>query len=147
MVEAVPIKPYTLYDVNGPIDALNNLFRRRQHINDEMFMNDIFLVSLASFPNLGVENAFVTDNTSLLEIKDYEEHNTVTRSKYILDEFTNPHPRFTTMMRNIRHRRGKKVDIRVPLYPDENTGIGKIDGDISPGEIYMDAQHFGMGCC
>lgn len=60
---------------------------------------------------------------------------------------TNPHPRFPTMMINVRERRGKKVDIRVPLYPDVNTGIGKIDGERTPGEIHMDSQHFGMGAC
>lgn len=146
MVEAVPTKPYTLYDVNAPKDALSSLIRRRRNLNDEMFMKGLFLTSLASFPNLGNGRFFSTENSDLFNVTDYEAHNEVTRSKYVLDEFTNPHPRFPTMMKNIRKRRGKKVDIRVPLYQDENTGVGKIDGDITPGEIYMDAQHFGMGC-
>jgi len=145
MVEAVPKKPYTLYDVNGPIDALTSLIKRRQLINDEIFMNGLFINSLASFPNIGTKNSFFTENEKLYEIEDYEEHNTVTKSKYILDEMTNPHPRFPTMLSSIRNRRGKKVDIRVPLYPDVNTGKGKIDGELTPGEIHMDAQHFGMG--
>jgi hypothetical protein len=37
------------------------------------------------------------------------------------------------------------VDIRVPIYPDKYTGPGKIDGNVTPGEIYMDAIHFGSG--
>jgi glutamate--cysteine ligase catalytic subunit len=102
--------------------------------------------TLSSWPNLGAKNFFTTDNEKLYEIKDYSEHNTASRSDYILDDMTNPHPRFPTMMNFVRSRRGKKVDIRVPLYPDINTGEGKIDGHITPGEIHMDAQHFGMGC-
>ena len=50
------------------------------------------------------------------------------------------------MLESVRNRRGKKVDIKVPLYQDTETGVGKIDGEISPGFINMDAQHFGMGC-
>ena len=49
------------------------------------------------------------------------------------------------MLQSIRNRRGKKVDIKVPLFQDTFTGDGKIDGNVSPGYINMDAQHFGMG--
>lgn len=147
MIEAVPIKPYKLYDINAPKQALESLIRRRRFINDALFMNNTFLTSLTSFPNLGVKNWFVTEHSELLDIENYEEHNEVTGSKYILDDFINPHPRFPGMMKNVRDRRGKKVDIRAPLYQDENTGVGKIDGEMTPGEIYMDCQLFGMGIC
>lgn len=147
MVEAVPLKPYRIYDVNASKDVLGSLIRRRQHVNDAMFMSGLFLTSLASFPNLGVKGSFVSEDPSLVAIENYEECNIASRSNYILDQFTNPHPRFPTMMKNIRSRRGQKVDIRVPLYPDENTGIGQIDGHITPGYIHMDSQHFGMGNC
>ena len=50
-------------------------------------------------------------------------------------------------MRNIRARRGEKVDIRVPIYKDENTNFEeKTYDEPYPGMIYMDAMHFGMGC-
>lgn len=40
-------------------------------------------------------------------------------SEYISDAVINPHPRFGCLARNIRQRRGRHVDIRVPLYIDE----------------------------
>jgi len=146
MVEAVPSKPYTLYDVNGPISALSSLINRRKLIHDEIWSKDFFLCSLTSFPNLGEGDYFFSTNEGLYDVKELETHNIYSKSEYILDELTNPHPRFSTMMSSVRDRRGKKVDIRVPLYQDVNTGVGKIDGLKTPGEIHMDSQHFGMGC-
>jgi glutamate--cysteine ligase catalytic subunit len=146
MVEAIPNKPYVLYDIRSPAKALDLLIRRRQLINDEIFMQGLFMNTLSSWPNLGVKDFFQTDNNELYKIENYEEHNTASKSCYMLDDMTNTHPRFPAMMANTRNKRGKKVDIRVPLYRDVNTGIGKIDGHITPGEIYMDSQHFGMGC-
>lgn len=43
------------------------------------------------------------------------------KSKYIPDGCINPHPRFGTLVANIRERRGSKVDIQVPLFEDKNT--------------------------
>jgi len=45
----------------------------------------------------------------------------ISLSSYIPDACINPHPRFAALVRNIRSRRGKKVDIRVPLFRDKNT--------------------------
>ena len=145
MIEAVPDKPYKLYDANASFDALSSLMKRRKIINDKSFRSGVGITSFASFPNLGTKDSFISLNEDLYNIENYMEHNNFTKSDYILDEFTNPHPRFSTMLQSVRNRRGKKVDIQVPLYPDSETGVGKIDGNISPGNIYMDAQHFGMG--
>lgn len=43
------------------------------------------------------------------------------QSQFVADECINPHPRFGTLTRNIRMRRGSKVDIRMPLFRDTNT--------------------------
>lgn len=43
------------------------------------------------------------------------------KSKYVPDVCINPHPRFGTLVANIRSRRGSKVDIQVPLFQDTNT--------------------------
>jgi glutamate--cysteine ligase catalytic subunit len=43
------------------------------------------------------------------------------KSSFVPDEVINSHPRFGTLTRNIRERRLGKVDIRLPLYHDENT--------------------------
>lgn len=146
MVEAVPNKPYTLSDTNSPIKAFDSLIKRRKLVNDAISKQKMFINTLSSWPNLGCKDFFQTDQKELYRIEDYEEYNTASRSDYVLDDITNPHPRFPTMMSYVRHRRGKKVDIRVPLYKDVYTGVGKIDGRITPDEIHMDSQHFGMGC-
>lgn len=46
----------------------------------------------------------------------------VCRSLFFPDEaINNSHPRFATVTRNIRERRGEKVVINVPIYVDKNT--------------------------
>lgn len=79
-------------------------------------------------------------------------------SKYVPDLVINPHPRFATLVNNIRTRRGSNVDIRMPLFEDVNTpefmqnpsaaaasaGVDarclEVDTD-----IHMDCMAFGMG--
>lgn len=70
--------------------------------------------------------------------------NPFSNSKYINDSIINTHPRFGTLTRNIRARRGSLVSIQVPIYKDINTIY---TGDPNPGFIDMDAMVFGMGCC
>lgn len=71
------------------------------------------------------------------------------RSLYFPDEGTYPgHPRFKTLTRNIRMRRGEKVAIKLKVFKDENTQL-PVEGS-PPGEpdiVLMDAMGFGMGCC
>lgn len=50
-------------------------------------------------------------------------------------------------MKSIRERRGEKVKITVPIYPDLNTNMSvKTVDEPFPGFIYMDSMGFGMGC-
>ncbi|CAM9102480.1 unnamed protein product, partial [Hapterophycus canaliculatus] len=97
----------------------------------------------------------------------------VANSAYVPDIIINPHPRFGALTKNIRARRGHNVDIRIPLFHDENTpefrgeeavlppppGAGSpppytpfpsYEGDTtarSGPHVHMDAMAFGMGCC
>ncbi|XP_051503424.1 glutamate--cysteine ligase catalytic subunit-like isoform X2 [Myxocyprinus asiaticus] len=81
----------------------------------------------------------------------------VSKSLFFPDEAINRHPRFSTLTRNIRHRRGEKVVINVPIYKDRNTPSPFVetfpedDGEAAraalPDHIYMDAMDFGMGNC
>ncbi|KAK7601335.1 hypothetical protein V9T40_008776 [Parthenolecanium corni] len=69
------------------------------------------------------------------------------------------HPRFATLTRNIRERRGEKVAINLPIFKDKNTPSPFIedfsilgdDGESAraalPDHVYLDAMGFGMGCC
>ncbi|CAM9267298.1 unnamed protein product [Ectocarpus sp. 4 AP-2014] len=76
------------------------------------------------------------------------------QSKFVPDSVINPHPRFAALTKNIRERRGRKVDIQIPLYKDERTpeflvGPPPTEGTEPPPRptIHMDAMAFGMGCC
>ncbi|ELV11968.1 Glutamate--cysteine ligase catalytic subunit [Tupaia chinensis] len=78
------------------------------------------------------------------------------KSLFFPDEAINKHPRFGTLTRNIRHRRGEKVVINVPIFKDKNTPSPFIetfpeDDEAAraskPDHIYMDAMGFGMGNC
>ena len=64
----------------------------------------------------------------------------VAASSLVPDAVINPHPRFGTLTRNIRSRRGATVDIRAPRFLDANTPP-------DAGDIAADAMAFGMGCC
>jgi glutamate--cysteine ligase catalytic subunit len=76
------------------------------------------------------------------------ELNAASQSRFVLDSTINTHPRFSNLVQSIRERRGEKVEIRVPLFKDERTNMTEATEDEPfPGEIYMDAMHFGMGQC
>jgi glutamate--cysteine ligase catalytic subunit len=79
-------------------------------------------------------------------------------SEYVPDYAINPHPRFGALTRNIRMRRGKKVDIKVPLYRDVYTpefNMADAQSYSMPAgyrvetdpHIAMDCMAFGMGMC
>ncbi|XP_073080430.1 glutamate--cysteine ligase catalytic subunit isoform X2 [Manis javanica] len=61
----------------------------------------------------------------------------------------------STLTRNIRHRRGEKVVINVPIFKDKNTPSPFVEAfpeeeaakASKPDHIYMDAMGFGMGNC
>lgn len=80
------------------------------------------------------------------------------QSEYVPDYIINPHPRFAALTRNIRARRGEKVNIRVPLFRDLRTPEFSSDPQArhslpdgykfeEDGNIHMDAMAFGMGMC
>lgn len=79
---------------------------------------------------------------------DFRELNQFSKSRFVLDETINSHPRFSGLVKSIRERRGSKVEIKVPIYQDEKTNMTEATEDEPfPGMIYMDAMHFGMGQC
>ena len=74
--------------------------------------------------------------------------NEFSESRFCVDKTINSHPRFSGLVKSIRERRGKKVEIKVPIYEDTKTNMTKAsDDEPYPGFIYMDAMHFGMGQC
>jgi len=163
MIEATPGTPYG----NLPSHLVcveRNMRYRRKTVEKLLNPNgNERLLTITSFPLMGLPHT----TSSLYDTPDdmkypNPDNGLVTRSVYIPDDVISPHPRFATLTRNIRLRRGKKVDIRVPLYQDINT-VEHINEDVQrhpyllhesvPRDIdhtktiHMDAMGFGMGMC
>ena len=122
---------------------------------DHMASNE-FPITLTTFPRLGTKG----DTCPY-----YPPCGEKLRSQFLPDEIANPHIRFPTLAANIRARRGRKVEVNVPVFRDENTPAPFKDptvnydlhnwpedddvrnGAVKDDFIYMDAMAFGMGSC
>ena len=124
-------------------------------------------LSISTFPLLGAKEEYYYFNSELQKngyleddedfpightfkkfpynSKELVENNIFSKSQFTNDYIVNSHPRFGCLSRNIRTRRGKKVEILVPIYNDKNTNNEKTDDEPFPGYIYMDSMAFGMG--
>nr|POE80881.1 glutamate--cysteine ligase [Quercus suber] len=128
---------------------------RRSIAKDHMYGNE-YPITLTTFPLLG-------DRKSVTPY--YPPSGSKLRSQFVPDEIANPHIRFPTLAANIRSRRGRKVELNVPVFHDEKTPRPwkdptvdydlhnwPEDDDVRNGaakddHIYMDAMAFGMGSC
>ncbi|XP_027500715.1 glutamate--cysteine ligase catalytic subunit isoform X2 [Corapipo altera] len=149
MIEGTPGQPYggTMSDFNTVQD---NMRKRRQEAASVLKENEA-VCTVTSFPRLGCPGF------TLPEYKPTPVEGGASKSLFFPDEAINKHPRFSTLTRNIRHRRGEKVVINVPIFKDKNTASPFIetfpndDGEAAkaakPDYIYMDAMGFGMGNC
>lgn len=120
---------------------------------------DIRSLAIATFPTLGSGDWLASDAQP-------DPEHAPSRSIFLPMQFTNPHPRFGTLMSNIRQRRKAKVAILIPLWKDTESGKGeawshsmernevdrfkieelsKITVNPVKDMIYMDAMGFGMG--
>jgi len=118
--------------------------------------NTEFPITLTTFPRLGSPDCIVPS---------FPVSGPKLRSQFVPDEIANPHIRFPTLAANIRSRRGRKVEVNVPVFKDENTPWPwkdptvnydlhnwPEDDDVRNGAakdnfIHMDAMAFGMGSC
>lgn len=114
-------------------------------------------ITLTTFPRLGCK-------TNSLK-PEYPLSGERLRSQFLPDEIANPHIRFPTLAANIRSRRGRKVQVNVPVFRDTKTPWPwkdptvdydlhnwPEDDDVRNGAakdnfIHMDAMAFGMGSC
>lgn len=154
MLEATPGKPWGI----GFKELLNvepDMKRRRLLARQHMKPTESPL-TLTTFPLLGLPDTLKPD---------FPVSGPKLRSQFVPDEIANPHIRFPTLAANIRQRRGRKVEINVPLYRDTHTPWPFTDptvnydlhhypedddvrrGAAKPNHIYMDAMAFGMGSC
>nr|XP_048701240.1 glutamate--cysteine ligase catalytic subunit isoform X2 [Caretta caretta] len=149
MIEGTPGQPYggTMSEFNTVQDNM----RKRRREAASVLKGDEALCTVTSFPRLGCPGF------TLPECEPTPVEGGASKSLFFPDEAINKHPRFSTLTRNIRHRRGEKVVINVPIFKDKNTPspltetFPKDDGEAAkaakPDHIYMDAMGFGMGNC
>ncbi|XP_043366307.1 glutamate--cysteine ligase catalytic subunit isoform X2 [Dermochelys coriacea] len=149
MIEGTPGQPYggTMSEFNTVQDNM----RKRRREAASVLKEDEALCTVTSFPRLGCPGF------TLPECEPMPVEGGASKSLFFPDEAINKHPRFSTLTRNIRHRRGEKVVINVPIFKDKNTPSPFIetfpqdDGEAAkaakPDHVYMDAMGFGMGNC
>lgn len=174
MLEVIPKTPHEEISVKV-LAKLEDYFRRQAHsVNSYLKkFGAIGISRIPAFPTMGAgdyagrldekecEKLFPrADTQSVEETKDEPScsedsvlplntsRNVYSQSVFTFDAAINPHPRFPTLTRNIRERRGKKVSIKVPLFVDKCTRVANVSETAPyPGCIYMDSMQFGMGCC
>lgn len=151
MIEATPLRPYDGDCIADYAYVEENMIKRRQ-VSESELPSNIKPLTLTSFPRMGCSN-FTSPNAKPI--------GPASQSLFLPDEIINRHVRFPTLTANIRKRRGHKVAINLPIYPDKNTKL--LDDSIpvnrdyfpsdiepwvgasKPGHVYMDSMGFGMG--
>ncbi|XP_067641863.1 glutamate--cysteine ligase [Eurosta solidaginis] len=142
MIEGTPGKPFGGLMAHFNLVEANMRYRREEVT--ELLDKDECVMSITNFPRLGAP-----EFTHPIYYPNPNDPNSSAKSLYFPDEAIYPgHPRFKTLTRNIRKRRGEKVAIKLKVYKDSNTKIpveGAPEGE--PDVVLLDAMGFGMGCC
>uniref|UniRef100_A0A1A9W258 Glutamate--cysteine ligase n=1 Tax=Glossina brevipalpis TaxID=37001 RepID=A0A1A9W258_9MUSC len=142
MIEGTPGKPFGGLLAHFNVVEANMRYRREEVT--ELLEPDECVMSITNFPRLGCAQF-----TYPIYKPRPEDVSSAARSLYFPDEAIYPgHPRFKTLTRNIRMRRGEKVAIKLKVYKDVNTKL-PVEGSPpnEPDVVLLDAMGFGMGCC
>ncbi|CAI7661022.1 unnamed protein product [Penicillium palitans] len=155
MLEATPGQPWGI-GFKDLLKVESNMKWRREVAKAHMAPNEV-PITLTTFPRLGTNDDYIQPY--------YPPSGPALRSQFVPDEIANPHIRFPTLAANIRSRRGRKVELNVPVFHDTNTPKPfkdptvnydlhnwPEDDDVRNGaakddHVYMDAMAFGMGSC
>ncbi|KAJ5950188.1 Glutamate-cysteine ligase catalytic subunit [Penicillium vulpinum] len=155
MLEATPGQPWGI-GFKDLLKVESNMKWRREVAKAHMAPNEV-PITLTTFPRLGTKDDYIQPY--------YPPSGPALRSQFVPDEIANPHIRFPTLAANIRSRRGRKVELNVPVFHDINTPRPfkdptvnydlhnwPEDDDVRNGaakddHVYMDAMAFGMGSC
>lgn len=150
MLEATPLRPYDGASFDDYLYVEKNMIKRRL-VSRLVLPPHVVPLTLTSYPRMGC-GTFTSPAAKPI--------GPASQSLFLPDEIINRHARFPTLTANIRKRRGHKVAINLPFYPDANTKL--VDdtipardlfpsdaepalGAAKPGHVYMDAMGFGMG--
>ncbi|KAM7348926.1 glutamate--cysteine ligase isoform 2-T12 [Cochliomyia hominivorax] len=142
MIEGTPGKPFGGLMAHFNVVEANMRYRREEVT--ELLDKDECVMSITNFPRLGCK-----EFTHPIYHPHPEDTLSSAKSLYFPDEAIYPgHPRFKTLTRNIRMRRGEKVAIKLKVFKDENTKL-PVEGSppMEPDVVLLDAMGFGMGCC
>lgn len=110
MIEGTPGVPYG-HSVDDLLTVEQSMAYRRAEVQ-KLLRTGEAIISLTHFPHMGVAD-FVDPP--------HAPGGPIAKSLFVPDEIINPHPRFATLTKNIRERRGRKVDINIPIFMDEFT--------------------------
>eukprot|EP00928_Gymnodinium_smaydae_P082264 TRINITY_DN65646_c0_g1_i1.p1 TRINITY_DN65646_c0_g1~~TRINITY_DN65646_c0_g1_i1.p1 ORF type:complete len:697 (+),score=96.84 TRINITY_DN65646_c0_g1_i1:73-2163(+) len=144
MLESTPGQPFQRLDNIAALESSMNM--RRKLLNAALQPGEI-APTVTSMPLFGTA-AFCEPH--------HEPHGPAAASLFVPDEVIFPHPRFPTLTKNIRLRRGSRVAIRRPRYGEGDamstvgehstvpTSVAEAD---SLNHVYADAMAFGMGNC
>ena len=135
MIEGTPGNPYG-HTVEDLLLVEPNMLARRKEVQALLQPKESIL-SVTHFPLLGVGDFTVPAHPA---------GGPITESLFVPDEIINSHPRFATLTKNIRLRKGRKVVINVPVYMDKLTRVPLTNDERQlPGHLFADAMAFGMG--
>jgi hypothetical protein len=150
MVEGTPGLPYggDGLMISSLCEIEESMKYRREQVQNTLGPDEAVL-TITSFPRLGCPN-FTNP------ICNPKPETSASGSIFYPDEaIYQGHPRFETLVRNIRSRRRRKVIINLPIFRDiytpdpfyENFSDIEARKASKLNHVYMDAMGFGMGCC
>lgn len=150
MLEGTPALPYSL-EARDLLGVEKDMMARRRQAEALLKPGEIIL-AMGNFPRLGCPDSFA--DPDLRGVLSSE----ASHSLFFPDQYINIHPRYQTLTRNIRLRRGEKIGISLPLFQDVHTQPISDQQILFPqylpetpqlhaDTILLDAMGFGMGCC
>lgn len=110
MIEGTPGMPYRCYAADLALVERNMALRRAEIT--KLLKPDEVVLTLTAFPRQGCGEYTVPKTLP---------YGRIARSFHTSDGIINPHPRFGTLSRNVRQRRGSQVEIEMPVYMDKHT--------------------------
>jgi glutamate--cysteine ligase catalytic subunit len=150
MIEVTPASPYDGNLLSDYVYVEKNMNIRRK-VSEEELPSDVIPLTLTTYPRMGC---------GIFTSPPAKANGPASQSLFLPDEIINRHVRFPTLTANIRKRKGHKVAINLPIYPDTETkmiddtipkrslfpsDIEPFIGAALPGHVYMDSMGFGMG--
>ncbi|KAL9119343.1 MAG: hypothetical protein Q9187_004107 [Circinaria calcarea] len=110
-IETTPGKPWGISS-EDLLDVEVSMRWRRNLIQRCLKSNEVYM-TLSSFPRLGLEEGSGVNHS--------QQYCDLQRSQHLSDDLISPHPRYQAVARYIPLRRGRKPEINLPIFRDENT--------------------------